>query len=391
MSQTDGADWTDAEILERARALAAVYCEEAAASEEARQPTEAAVAALHDSGLLRLLMPRTLGGLERDLDAYMRVALVLGEADASLAWVSNFLIEHVWWLTQFPESFQKEVFAHGPPTAVGIIAPTGRLTPAPGGYRVDGRWSWASGASCSDWLLVAAIGDEAAAGAAALYVVALPMREVEREDTWFVDGMCGTASGDVVARDRFVPSDRVIPLPGLLDARGPGAAIHPGPLYRTPALPILVTALCGTALGQARSALARFVEASATKVRGAGPPEREKPTTQIRVGRLSLEIRKAELLLGDVVEDVMARRNDAERGDHARWLAAMTEVCHASRRVVLEISRVAGASAHFRSDPLQRTVRDVNTLAAHMALDEEGGLEGLGRVLLGLEPRSPFF
>ena len=40
------------------------------------------------------------------------LGLALAEGDASMSWVSTFYIEHNWIFCQFPESFQKELFAN---------------------------------------------------------------------------------------------------------------------------------------------------------------------------------------------------------------------------------------------------------------------------------------
>ena len=376
------------ELTERARKLAEVYRAEAAASEEAREPSPAAVEAMVDSGLLALMVPERFGGDERDLGDFLEVGLVLGEADASLAWVTTFLIEHNWWFAQCTESFQEEVFADGPNVrAAGVIAPTGRATPVDGGYRMTGRWGWASGSPCSDWLFAGALLD---APEPEILVAAFPMEDVERLDTWYVDGMCGTGSGDVAVDDAFVPADRTVPFSRMLNGAGPGADVHAGPLYHTPALPILMTAVASTAVGRARGALALYREEVATKVRGMGPPEREKGAVQARIGRCDTELAKAELLLRRVVAEVESERASADRLTRFRWMAWFGEASHIARGVVLDLSKSGGASAHFRSHPLQRAARDLNTLAAHVALDQDTHRENIGRLLMGLEVSSFF-
>jgi alkylation response protein AidB-like acyl-CoA dehydrogenase len=375
------------DLLERARALADVFRQEAAASEQGRRPTEKAVRALVDSGVLDLMLPVAFGGPGLDLEDFMEVGLVLGESDASLGWVANFLIEHVWWFAQFPEAFQKEIYAAGAPMAAGVIAPSASVRRVDGGIRIEGRWGWASGITCSDWLLAGGL--EEIDGGIQFTLAALSIDDIQVLDTWDVAGMCGTGSNDVVAKDVFVPEERTLSFMAMINAEGPGACLHDDPLQETPALPILMMAVATTALGQARAAYTRFREDLATKVRGAGPPEREKPGAQIHLATAALELRKAELLLADVVRDVQEKRNRADGESRARWFASYSEVSHMARDVVLELARTAGASAQFRSHPLQRTVRDVNTLCTHVALDRGGQRENLGRILLGLPSNSP--
>ena len=79
-----------AELLERVQAIVPVLAGQAAESERLRRPTDAAIRMLEETGLFRLMVPRRWGGLELDLDAFLDVGLLLGEADASLAWVAYF-------------------------------------------------------------------------------------------------------------------------------------------------------------------------------------------------------------------------------------------------------------------------------------------------------------
>ena len=99
-------------------------------------------------------------------------------------------------------------------------------------------------------------------------------------------------------------------------------------------------------------------------------------------------MRQAELLLRDCVAEIQDLRDRATVADRARWAASMAMAVDQSKRVVQSLAEASGASAHFRSHPLQRAVRDLNTLACHVVFDLDGRLEIHGRTLLGMEPRG---
>jgi len=76
-----------ADALEQARRLAPVIAAAAAETEARRALAPAIVEALHDAGMYRLLLPRSLSGAELDLAGFSLVTEELAKADASTAWL----------------------------------------------------------------------------------------------------------------------------------------------------------------------------------------------------------------------------------------------------------------------------------------------------------------
>ena len=86
------------------------------------------------------------------------------------------------------------------------------------------------------------------------------------------------------------------------------------------------------------------------------------------------------------VEEVRARRNTATIEDRARWAAQLAVAVDRCKRVIQTVCEASGAHAHFLNNPLQRALRDVNTLSCHVVFDIDARLELFGQVLLGLDP-----
>ncbi len=380
-----------ADLVERARGLTALLAKHAAEAERLRQPHDAVIAALETSGIFELMVPRCYGGRELDLDTYVEVGLALAEGDASMSWVATFYIEHNWMLCQFPETFQRELFANRSYVlAPGSVSMGGVAEPSEAGFRLKGRWGWATGVVHSDWVLVGGRvnrEDEAVD----LRLFALPKSEVEVPDTWYVDGMCGTGSHDIVIHDQFVPEERSVSFLEMLSGAAPGSKLHEGPLYRTPMIPILALAASMPAVGQARAAVHGFRERMQERVLyGTTTRQSEKATAQVRLARAEIEAREAEDLLRKVAANVMELRERATPEDRNRWVASLAYAVDRSKRVIGSIAEASGASAHLLTHALQRAKRDVDTLSTHTIFDLDGRLESYGRVLLGLEPNGPF-
>lgn len=377
---------TGPELIARARALTPMLAVHAAEAERLRKPVDVVIKALEDAEIFKLMVPRCYGGLELDLDTFFEVGVALGEGDASMAWVTNFYIEHNWIFCQFPASFQQELFTdRSYVLAPAMIAPSGVATRENGGYRLQGRWQWSSGIMHGDWVIPGAL-ERTLEGKPDPRWFALPRAQVKVEDTWYVEGMSGTGSNDVVIDDAYIPADRSVSMLEMGSGNGPGSRLHDGPLYRTPMLPILTMAAVTPALGQARMAVRAFRERLTERLLLNGVKQAGKPAAQIRLARAEVEVRSAELLVRDVIADVCTRRNNATMEDRGRWAAQLAVAVDRCKHVIQTVIEASGAHAHFLNHPLQRALRDVNTISCHIVFELDGRLEAFGRLLLGMEP-----
>lgn len=378
-----------ATLIERAKSLAALLAEHAAEAEQLRRPHDGVIAALEEAEIFKLMVPRRFGGLELDLDTFLEVGLALAEGDASMAWVATFYIEHCWMFSNFPEPFQEKLFAErGYVLAPAAIAVNGVAERDPGGYRLSGRWQWGTGVMHANWVIVGAR-VEGPDDAIDLRFFAMPIGDVEVDDTWYVDGMQGTGSNDIVIQDLVVPEEHTASILDMSAGKGLGASLHASPLYRTPMIPILGLAAAMPSIGQALAAIEGFRKRMADRILyGTLTKQADKPAAQMRLARAEIEMRQTVLLVRDVVREIMALRDAATPPDRARWLASYAHAVDQSKRVLQSLCEASGAHAHFQSHPLQRAVRDANTMACHVVFDLDSRLETHGRAMLGLEPNG---
>ena len=382
-------DLDAAELVKRAHSLVPLLKKYAASAEQQRKPADEVIEALRESGVFEMMVPQAYGGLELDLDCFLEVGLVLAEGDASMAWVATFYIEHNWMLCQFPEPFQRQLFADRTHVlAPASLAPGGRVKPADNGYRLSGRWSWNTGIVHADWVMLGVLMENSKAKHPDVRLFAVPKSQVKVLDTWRTDGMAATGSHDLQANDIFVPAERTVNVTAMATGKADGASLHSGPLYRTPMIPILALAASMPAVGQARAAVRQQQEQMTHRrlYGAAGVSQSEKTPSQIRLARADLQVRQSELLMRDVVREVMTFRQAATLEQRARWTGSLALAVDQSKRALQSLSEAAGASAHFLDHPLQRALRDVNMMATHVIFDIDQRLEIHGRALLGLEP-----
>ena len=125
-----------------------------------------------------------------------------------------------------PVAALREVYRGGPNTVIaGALLPKGAALPVSGGFRLTGRWTFASGCHQADWMLgssaVMAQGTPRLRpdGRPDVRTFCLPIGACEILDTWHTTGLRGTGSHDWQVTDVFVPEAQSFPL--LFD--GPSA------------------------------------------------------------------------------------------------------------------------------------------------------------------------
>src|SRR3989442_15712246 len=114
----------------------------------------ATVQALDDAGLLALKLPAVLGGAEADLVTQLEVLEAVTYIDTSAGWCTLIGAAAI----ASPGAFLvdeaiAQIFAGGQvPRAAGAFMPTSQAVPVDGGYRVNGRWAFASGIRHAQWV-----------------------------------------------------------------------------------------------------------------------------------------------------------------------------------------------------------------------------------------------
>src|SRR2546423_1837805 len=194
------------ELLQRAEALVPVLRERAGKAEELRRLPEETIEDLHRSGLFRILQPRRVGGSELPFRSIGGLGSVISRGDGSTGWVLANLAAHHWLLGMWPKQAQDEIWGESPDNLIGsaLIFPRGRATPAPGGYRLTGRWPFSSGVDAASWSLIGAIVHDQEAGTNEPRIFLLPAR-----------------TGSAIARGRPAAGKRERPRAW---ARGPATA-----------------------------------------------------------------------------------------------------------------------------------------------------------------------
>src|SRR5881394_676372 len=380
------------ELLQRAEALVPVLRERAGKAEELRRLPDETIEDLHRSGLFRILQPRRVGGSELPFRAMVELIATIGRGDGSTAWVLANLAAHHWLLGMWPKKAQDEIWGESPDNLIGsaLIFPRGRAKPAPGGYRLSGRWPFSSGVDAATWSLIGAIVHDQESGTAEPRIFVLPASDFTIIDTWHVIGLAGTGSKDVAVEDVFVPEYRSVAVREITGGPNPGSAVNPSVLYQLPAISLFAFCIAGVSLGIAQGAIEYFVETMRTRTSYyTGRSLADFVTVQVHLAEAAAIADAAQaVMLGDCdeAERIVADGDVPSLEQRARYRRDGAYAATLCTRAVDVLFQATGGGAIYARNPLQRAFRDVHAANAHYVLnwDINGAL--FGRVLLGLSP-----
>ncbi|HET7343141.1 MAG TPA: acyl-CoA dehydrogenase family protein [Methylomirabilota bacterium] len=383
------------EYVERARALAPTIAGLADQIERDRRLPDTLVKALHAAGLFRLLLPRSLDGAELDPATFVRVTETLGAVDASTAWCVCQTAGCSTTAAYLGPRAAREIFggepcgvlAWGPPT-------TSKAVVTEGGYRLSGRWSFASGGHHASWLggqapIVHADGEprRRADGVAERRTLIFPAAAATRHDVWHVLGLRGTGSDAFSVQDLFVPHEHTV------SRDDPAERQVQAPLYCFPAGSLYASGFAGVALGLARTVLDAFVTLAGDKTaRGHTRPLRESPVVQAQVAQAEARLGSARVFLLDSLERIWREVGRAGALGLDQRITIRLAASHAiqqARGVVDDAYHAAGATAIFASQAFERRFRDIHTISQQLQ-GRDDHFENVGQFLLGLAPDTSF-
>lgn len=383
------------DVLDRVRALVPDIRAEARRTEEAGRVSAEAMARLRETGALVLTKPGRFGGMELGPQALIRLGHELGRACGSTAWCASLANCNAWFGAFWPIEAQQDIWGGDIDALVaGVAVPTGRVERVEGGYRVSGKFPFASNCDNAQWIFLSgsmpAVGD----GTAVTTWLMVPRDELEIDHmSWRVSGLQGTGS-KTVSRETplFVPEHRALSYEDVAANRTPGGKDPANRMARFGYSTFGAAALVGPMLGMAQGALDWFVEAMAAKARimlrsGASLSAALSPFVQARIGAASAGLEAAMALL---LRDLTAAEAAIDAGrqlDVEQRVGIRRALGFAARQAVLTtnlLAEAAGASAAGLDTPIQRLWRDVNAAGRHVSLDPQAIDAMVGQERLGL-------
>lgn len=366
-----GKDWVVV-----ARALGAEFAKRAAAVDAEDRFVAENYADLKASGLLSAGVPAELGGAGASHAEMCSVVRELARHCGSTALAFSMHTHQVmtnawrWRHAKAPvEALLKRVAAENivllSSGGSDWLQGSGSATRVEGGFRIDARKIFTSGAPAGDLILTSAVYDDPEAGPTVLHFgVPMTSDAVRIESTWRVMGMRGTGSHDVTIDGFFLPD-------AALSGKRPQGKWHPlFHLISMIAIPLIYSVYVGIA------------EAARDRALGFAAKRRSDPHLLSLVGGMENELAAARLALGELI--AAADTDQPGPAVTSRVFIARTLAARAAIETVELAMQVAGGSAFYRGNGLERLFRDVQAARYH-PLQEGLQRELAARVALGLD------
>lgn len=355
--------------LERVAAIGPILESEAPESDRIQRLTDRAMAALHEQSMLRLLLPRVLGGHEISLPQFFAVVEKIAQYDGSAAWVVGQGNACAMLAAYLEPHVADEIWSDDPAAVLAWGPGKAEARAVDGGYSVTARTMFASGSHHATWLAAHCpalendgtprIGDD---GAQENRTILIPASETTLTDNWDVVGLRGTGSDGFTLDEFFVPEDHTIVRATMVEDRPVRSSLH-----RLPLMSVYPVGFGATALGVARGFVDAFVAlAQEKKPRGVSAPLCDNPVVQDEMARAEAKLSAAHAFLRQASEEgwrELETNGSITMERRIRIRLAGTHAIHEAKATVDTLYDTAGTSVVFAGSPFVRRFRDVHTVA----------------------------
>ncbi|ALI24668.1 hydroxylase [Mycolicibacterium fortuitum] len=388
-------------VIDRVRDLADQLRHQGAEAEKIGKLTDETVKMMKAAGNIRLLQPKSHGGLEVHPREFAETVMATAALDPSAGWINGVVGVHPYQLAYADPKVAAEIWAEDVDTWVASpYAPQGVAKPVDGGYIFNGRWQFSSGTDHCDWIFLGAMLASNEPGAASVPIMPpqmlhmiLPRQDYEIvEDSWNVVGLRGTGSKDVIVKDAFVPTYRTMDAMKVMDGTAQREAGMTETLYLMPWSTMFPLGISSATIGIAEGALAAALDYQRERVNSSGVAIKDDPYVMYAIGEAAADINAArqELLANaDRIYDIVDSGKEVSFEDRAAGRRTQVRAVWRAVSAVDEIFARCGGNAARMDKPLQRYWRDVHVGQAH-AIHVPGTVYHASALSsLGVDPQGP--
>ena len=317
--------------------------------DEKREIPEELLIELINKNYFRLLLPKSLNGIEMDFIEYLKKLFEIASIDASVAWCinqSNVLSTNAAFMEK---NLAKKIFndpnaiiTNGPPIEYDIKENKSEAL-------VSGKWSFSSGIKHSTWVL-AIFNDKNNKSKN----IMLPTSSVSLEDVWDVNGLRGTGSYSFSVKNKVIPNENI-----FYDRLNLNES---GPLYKIPRDLKFGSGFSTIALSLANSSINYALDFAKNKKGVYAEKLSDEQVFLREIGIVKGLYKSSKSFLDNTIEKAWAVVSDGiflEEELLADLRLASTHTIRTSEEIVKKIYNLLGSSSIFKFNKIQRYFQDM--------------------------------
>jgi len=378
--------------LEIAREVGQILNRDADAGSVQGTLTEQSVAALLQSGLIRMGVALEAGGEQCTYTEWAEVIEELARSDGSAAWSTMAVSSHAAAFSAvLPDDGVATLYGTDTPVIAGMPAPRGRAERVEGGYLFEGKHQFASGSMLADHFVAGGLVYKdgglvmAENGLPEMVAVIVPREQVRQKGNWDVSGLEATASIDYEVGPLFVPDGFVVQVNPWV------SKVYRGTSFWSLGTEILgPLGHCPVALGVSLRAMQEISALAPKRKRQDGPYPAvgDQPHFQHELVARYAELQAARLLYFDLLArlDDWTINNDTpaprELVDRTKYVARY--VHDVAIHVVDFAFEWSGSSGIRKNGVIGRAFRNVHAMNQHIAVDRNNYIDAAATVMPAL-------
>ncbi len=382
-----------AALSERTALLTPILAARGAEGDRKGRIADDLIEQIADAGVFKVTQPVEFGGYEFTGIGACVVTEHIARGDGSAAWVVFNLLAGAWTVGVMSSELRQDVWGNDKGARVCTVqAPRGQASKVPGGYRLTGKWPFASGCLHASWTTLGALilGEDGNIQGAGVFVV--PISDLHIHIDWDVGGFRGTGSNTLILEDVFVPEHRTGQLMDMLQGINPYEGERPAtPYYGTGLSSLFTVGIFGTLLGLGEAVIDAYTATlPGREVAYTASSQAESEIIQMHLGRLRMAlhaVRQLSVERNAVIDEAAIAGTPLPPEQKALVRAT---VSYAARLVLEESQNImsdAGGRGLAEAGRLPRILRDLQAMNNHGLVNPFQVLAAYGATMVGLQPK----
>ena len=372
-------------LLEGAKRIGELAEKEAQEAEKNATISENVINLIKETQISRIMLPKKYGGPQVDLKTFAKIVRTVSYHNISAGWLTYLYPLHNILPAYLPEKGRDEIVNQGG-LICDVFAAVGKAEKDGDGYRISGKWNFASGCLYSDWFGLGLEIQFPDSDKPEFCMPILKGSEVQIVENWDTFGLRGSGSNQVVADNVYVPLERILRLSAADTTGRPPEEDYDKdyPFYHVPFFPTFYLGFPNIALGGAERLIEEFKKATENRVRLMdGVRESESPRSQRVIAEIMTQFHAAESLMDKYITLLENYERDGGKTSRAEFFAIRTQIIKTCTDIAVRILLTLGGGALYKGGVIEMMIRDILSVATHKTSLYEDSVAAYGQELFG--------